>query len=111
MRKSLMSLTIVMVMLIVSSSAFAFGLHLPGKKKAVSSAVSLDDTMKSQDELVSTYNKALGLNIDANARLAEALGDKEEAEKYKVAGQELKKGNCNSDSLNKAIAITYSSIC
>ncbi len=106
MKKTMISLILVMIMLFISSSVLAFGLKLPGKKKVSDSAVSLDDTIKEQGDLVKIYEKALKLDQDANFMLVEAIKGKEKADQYREQAKGVTSGNCNSDYIKKKVKIT-----
>lgn len=90
-----------------ASMVSAFGLPKFGKKKSSSEAtISIDDALKSQDDLMKTYRNGVASNTKAQSLFSEALGSKEQAGKLKTAADGLISGNCDFDCLKKTTKIT-----
>ena len=106
MKKIQIALIVLMVSSLISSSAFAFDLGGAGKKKSSSSAVTMDDALKSQGALIESYKNGVKLNYEANSLMASALGNKENAAKYKSMADDLDDANCDFDCLEKKTKIT-----
>lgn len=91
-----------------SSFVSAFGLPKLGKKKnsSSSSAVSIDDALKGQSDLMKDYRSGVASNTKAQGLFQEALGNKDEAAKLKAGAEALTSGNCDYDCLGKTTQIT-----
>ena len=90
-----------------TSTVSAFGIPKMGKKKSSSApAVSIDDALKSQGDLMKTYRSGVASNTKAQGLFSEALGNKDQAAKLKAAADGLTSGNCDYDCLEKTTQVT-----
>ena len=87
-------LTISLLIVVMSvGTSFAFGLPSLGSKSKDQSAVSIDDAMKSQSNLVAAYVAGNKYDLETKSLIAEALGLRDEATTLKMASESINEGN------------------
>lgn len=94
-----------LAMVLTAGPAFSFGLpKIPsvGSEKSAASAVSIEDALASQADLVKAYSKGVKFNLQTQGLMAEALGLKTEAAKLIAAAEGIQEGNVEGIEATKA---------
>ena len=91
----------VLILLFTSTSVFSFGVPKigGGDKKP---AVSLEDALVAQNDLVGAYVAGNKYDLETKAILADALGLKDEAAELKMASESINEGNSKDISATQA---------
>jgi hypothetical protein len=74
-------------------TSFAFGMPGFGKKSKNKPAVSIDEAMASQSNLVAAYVAGNKYDLETKSLIAEALGLRDEASTLKMASESINEGN------------------
>lgn len=91
MKKMVIVLAVV-VLTVGPAFGFTKGLIGGGKNQAAS-AVTMDDAVASQSDLVKSYSQGVKYNFQTQSTMAAALGLKEEAAKLHTAAESIQEGN------------------
>lgn len=95
--------TIALVMIVLmAGSSFAFGVPSFGSKSDSAPAVSLEDAMAAQTDLISAYVAGNKADLETKSIIAEALGLKDQAAELMMASESINEGNAKDISATQA---------
>jgi hypothetical protein len=90
MKKLLLALLIVTM---TTATGFAFGIPKLSKQSGGAPAVTMDQALKTQNDLVAAYVAGKKYDLETKAMIAEALGLREEAAVLMTASESISEGN------------------
>lgn len=95
--------TIALVMIVLmAGTSFAFGVPSFGGKKDAAPAVSLEDAMAAQTDLVSAYVTGNKADLETKSIIADALGLRDQAAELMTASESINEGNAKDISATQA---------